>query len=70
MHKWGFRTNGPQGIWGNRGSGSQHVLVCGTNGPYDGWDERVVSSSGAYGLYGIQHIWSTMHIYYAILFHK
>ena len=27
MHKWGSRTNGPQGIWGNRGSGSQHVLI-------------------------------------------
>ena len=23
---------GSQGIWGNRGSGSQHVLVPGTNG--------------------------------------
>ena len=38
MHKWGSRTNGPQGIWGNRGSGSQHVLVPGTNGPKDGWE--------------------------------
>ena len=31
MHKWGSRTNGPQGIWGSRDSGSQHVLVPGTN---------------------------------------
>ena len=33
MHKWDSRTNGPQGMWGNKGSGSQHVLVRGTNGP-------------------------------------
>ena len=50
MHKWGSRTNELQGIWGSRGSGSQHVLIFGTNGPYDGWDERAISSSGAYGL--------------------
>ena len=29
MHNWGSRTNGPQGIWGNRGYGSQHVLIPG-----------------------------------------
>ena len=29
----GARINGPQGILGNRGYGSQHVLVPGTNGP-------------------------------------
>ena len=29
MHNWGSRTNGPQGIWGNRGYGSQHVLISG-----------------------------------------
>ena len=26
MHKWGSPTNGPQGIWSNRGYGSQHVF--------------------------------------------
>ena len=29
MHNWGSRTNGPQGIWGNRGYGSLHVLIPG-----------------------------------------
>ena len=29
MHNWGSRTNGPQGIWGNRGYGSRHVLIPG-----------------------------------------
>ena len=38
MHNWGSRTNGPQGIRGNRGYGSQHVLIpgiaVGDRGPY------------------------------------
>ena len=54
MHNWGSRTNGPQGIWGNRGYGSQHVLIPGI----------AVGDRGAY--YSILcHIMP----YYAILFH-
>ena len=29
IQNWGARTNGPQGIWGNKGYGSQHVLIPG-----------------------------------------
>ena len=35
MHKWGSSTNGPQGIWGNRGYRCQHILVPGTNEPFE-----------------------------------
>ena len=56
MHKWGSKTNGPQVIWGNRGYGSQHVLVPGINEP---WTVGTKGPFEALGLYGIQHIWST-----------
>ena len=54
MHNWGSRTNGPQGIWGNRGYGSQHVLIPGI----------AVGDRGAY--YSI--LFHTMP-YYSILYH-
>ena len=57
MHNWGSRTNGPQGIWGYRGYGSQHVLIPGI----------AVGDRGAY--YSILYHTGTIP-YYAILFHK
>ena len=70
MHKQGSRTNGPQGIWGNRGSGCQHVLALGqmglrtvgTKGPFEALGHMAYMGFSTFGLWTTD----TMHIYYDI----
>ena len=53
------RTNGPQGIWGNRGYGSQHVLVSETTGL------RTVGTKGPFEALG--HIACMVFITFGVL---